>query len=126
MLAVHSDGIDAVLDVVSDTPAAEHLAQLLRPGGTYVSTTWSVNPDAMEARQLRGVNYDGEPSAALLDRLSDLIDAGELRVRVEREVPFAEAADALATTGRLARAARPSSASDRDDVDTSRRVCPSI
>ncbi|NVI91022.1 NADP-dependent oxidoreductase [Actinomadura sp. BRA 177] len=96
VLAVHSDGIDAVLDVVSDTPAAEHLAQLLRPGGTYVSTTWSVNPDAMEARQLRGVNYDGEPSAALLDRLSDLIDAGELRVRVEREVPFAEAADALA------------------------------
>ncbi|NED55328.1 zinc-binding dehydrogenase, partial [Micromonospora aurantiaca] len=37
-----------------------------------------------------------EPSAELLDRLSGLIDAGELRVRVEREVPFAEAADALA------------------------------
>jgi NADPH:quinone reductase-like Zn-dependent oxidoreductase len=96
VLALHADGIDAVLDVVSDTAAADHIAQLLRPGGTYVSTTWSVNPDAMEARQLRGVNYEGGPSAALLDRLSDLIDAGEFRVRVEREVPFAEAADALA------------------------------
>ncbi|MEU5991834.1 NADP-dependent oxidoreductase [Spirillospora sp. NPDC047418] len=96
VLAVHSDGIDAVLDMASDTGAVEHLAQLLRPGGTYVSTLWSVNPDAMAARELRGINLEAEPSAALLDRLSGLIDAGELRVRVEREVPFAEAAGALA------------------------------
>ncbi|MFB4311105.1 NADP-dependent oxidoreductase [Actinomadura sp. GTD37] len=96
VLAVHTDGVDVVLDAVSDTTAAEHIAQLLRPGGTYVSTTWAVNPDAMEARELRGVNYEGKPSAALLERLSDLIDAGELRVRVEREAPLAEAADALA------------------------------
>lgn len=96
VLAVHSDGIDVVLDMASDSGSVEHLAQLLRPGGTYVSTLWSVNPDAMAAKELRGVNFEVEPSAALLDRLSGLIDAGELRVRVEREVPFAEAADALA------------------------------
>ncbi|GAA1783022.1 NADP-dependent oxidoreductase [Actinomadura chokoriensis] len=96
VLAVHSDGIDVILDMASDTGAVEHLAQLLRPGGTYVSTHWAVNPDAMAARELRGVNFEVEPSAELLDRLSGLIDAGELRVRVEREVPFAEAADALA------------------------------
>jgi NADPH:quinone reductase-like Zn-dependent oxidoreductase len=96
VLAVHSEGIDAVLDMVSDATAAEHIAQLLRPGGTYISTVHSVNPDAMEARELRGVNYEGEPTAALLERLSDLIDAGALRVHLEREVPLAEAADALA------------------------------
>jgi len=96
VLAVHSDGIDAVLDVVSDTTAVEHIAQMLRPGGTYVSTTWAVNPDAMQARELRGVNYQGKPTAELLDRLSDLVDAGALRVRVEHEVPLDEAADALA------------------------------
>ncbi|MFA1545193.1 NADP-dependent oxidoreductase [Actinomadura chokoriensis] len=96
VLAVHSGGIDAVLDMVSDTTAAEHIAQLLRPGGKYVSTTWAVNPDAMAARELRGINYQGKPSAALLERVSDLIDAGALQVRVEREVPLAEAADALA------------------------------
>ncbi|MFA1541202.1 NADP-dependent oxidoreductase [Actinomadura monticuli] len=96
VLAVHSDGIDAVLDVVSDTTAVEHIAQMLRPGGTYVSTTWAVNPDAMQARELRGVNYQGKPTAELLDRLSDLIDAGALRVRVEHEVPLEEAAEALA------------------------------
>lgn len=96
VLAVHSDGVDVILDMASDTGAVEHLAQLLRPGGKYVSTLWAVNPDAMAARELRGVNFEVEPSAELLDRLSGLIDAGELRVRVEREVPFAEAADALA------------------------------
>ncbi|MEV4673398.1 NADP-dependent oxidoreductase [Actinomadura sp. NPDC049382] len=96
VLAVHSGGVDAILDMASDTTAVEHLAQLLRPGGTYLSTVWAVNPDAMAARELRGINFEVAPSAELLDRLSDLIDAGELRVRIEREAPFAEAADALA------------------------------
>jgi NADPH:quinone reductase-like Zn-dependent oxidoreductase len=96
VLAVHSGGIDVIVDTVSDTRAAEHLAQLLRPGGTYITTTWSVHPDGMEARELRGINLEYEPSFALLERISDLIDAGELRVRVEREVPLEDAAAALA------------------------------
>ncbi|WP_433229955.1 NADP-dependent oxidoreductase [Actinomadura formosensis] len=96
VLAVHSDGIDVVLDMVSDTATAEHIAQMLRPGGTYISTIWAVNPDAMEARGLRGVNFQGTPSSALLERLSALIDASAFRVRVEREVPLAGAAGALA------------------------------
>jgi NADPH:quinone reductase-like Zn-dependent oxidoreductase len=96
VLAVHSDGIDVVVDMVSGTRSTEHIAQLLRPGGTYITTTWSVHPDAMEAKGLRGINFEYEPSAELLDRLSELIDAGALRVRVEREVPLEKAADALA------------------------------
>ncbi|WP_187437950.1 NADP-dependent oxidoreductase [Actinomadura decatromicini] len=96
VLAVHSDGIDVIMHTVADTDGAEHLAQLLRPGGTFVSTTWSISPDAMAAREVRGVNFQEQPSAALLDRLSDLIDASELRVRVEREVPLEDAAEALA------------------------------
>lgn len=96
VLAAHSDGIDVILDAVSDTVGAEQTAQLLRPGGTYISTTWAVNPDAMAARQIRGINFEGAPTAGLLDRLSDLIDAGRLRFVIEREVPLEEAPDALA------------------------------
>ncbi|MEO3822422.1 NADP-dependent oxidoreductase [Actinomadura sp. B10D3] len=96
VLKIQSDGIDVVLDMVSDTRSTEHIAQLLRPGGTYITTTWSVHPDSMESKGLRGVNFEYEPSAELLDRLSALIDAGELRVRVERELPLEKAADALA------------------------------
>ncbi|TDB89586.1 NADP-dependent oxidoreductase [Actinomadura sp. KC216] len=96
VLAVHNDGIDAVLDMVSDTPTTEDIAQLLRPGGTYVSSIWAVNPDAMEAKGLRGVNLEGGLSSGTLDRLSDLIDASQFRVQVEREVPLEDAPDALA------------------------------
>ncbi|GAA4224890.1 NADP-dependent oxidoreductase [Actinomadura meridiana] len=96
VLAVHSDGIDAVLDMVGDTSATESVAQLLRPGGTYVSAIWSVNPDSMEAKGLRGVNLERRASADVLDRLSDLIDAGDLRVQIEREVPLVDAPRALA------------------------------
>ncbi|TDC97387.1 NADP-dependent oxidoreductase [Actinomadura sp. 7K507] len=96
VLAVHNDGIDAVIDTVGDTPETEVIAQLLRPGGTYVSSVWSVNPDAMEAMGLRGINFDTDPSAELLDRLSDLIDAGDFQVRAEREIPLEDAPGALA------------------------------
>ncbi|TMR01700.1 NADP-dependent oxidoreductase [Actinomadura soli] len=96
VLAVHKDGIDAVLDVVSDAPATEDIAQLLRPGGTYVSSVWAVNPDSMEAKGLRGVNVSGGLTSGTLDRLSDLIDASDLRVQVEREVPLEDAPDAMA------------------------------
>ena len=96
VLAVHNDGIDAVIDMVGDTSETEVTAQLLRPGGTYVSSVWSVNPDSMEAKGLRGINIDRQPSAELLDRLSDLIDAGDLQVRVEREVPLDDTPGALA------------------------------
>ncbi|MFD0685127.1 NADP-dependent oxidoreductase [Actinomadura fibrosa] len=96
VLAAHSDGIDAILDMVSDTGGTEQLAQLLRPGGAYVSTIWAVNPDAMAAREVRGTNIESAPTAELLDRLSALIDASELRVTVEREIPLEEAPAALA------------------------------
>ncbi|RKS72056.1 NADPH:quinone reductase-like Zn-dependent oxidoreductase [Actinomadura pelletieri DSM 43383] len=96
VLAVHDDGIDAVLDLVGDTSTTENLARLLRPGGTYLSAVWAVHPDSMEAKGLRAVNLDDRPSAAALERLSDLIDAGDLRVRVEREIPLEETPDALA------------------------------
>jgi len=96
VLTAHSDGIDVILDMVSDTARTETLAGLLGPGGTYLSTIWSVNPDSMAAQEIRGINFESNPTAALLDRVSDLIDAGMLRVMIEREVPLEQAPEALA------------------------------
>lgn len=95
VVAAYPEGVDIVLDMVSDRHGTERIAQLLRPGGVYLSTTWSVNPDAMAARQVRGGNVEVRPSAALLDRLTGLIEAGDLEVRIDREVPLAEAPAAL-------------------------------
>lgn len=96
VLNAHSDGIDVVLDMASDRAATERIASLLRPGGTYLSTNFALNPDAMEAQELRGVNFQNAPSGEVLEEIGVLIDAGKVRVRVQEEVPLGEAPDALA------------------------------
>ncbi|WP_242900910.1 NADP-dependent oxidoreductase [Actinomadura terrae] len=96
VFAAHPGGLDAIIDLASDAARTEALAQLLRPGGTYACTTWAVNPDAMAARRIRGINLDGTPTGALLERVSALLDSGGLRVAVEREVPLDAAPGALA------------------------------
>ncbi|MFV2174256.1 NADP-dependent oxidoreductase [Actinomadura sp. LOL_016] len=96
VLAVHSAGIDALIVTAGDTARTTELARLLRPGGTCVSTVWTVDPDAMAEHGLRGVNVDARPTAETLERVAGLIDAGELRVHIEREAPLEAAPDALA------------------------------
>ncbi|GGV14735.1 NADPH:quinone reductase [Actinomadura cremea] len=96
VLAVHSAGIDALIVTAGDTARTTELARLLRPGGTCVSTVWTVDPDAMAEHGLHGVNVDARPTAETLERVAGLIDAGELRVHIEREAPLEAAPDALA------------------------------
>ncbi|MFG2005629.1 NADP-dependent oxidoreductase [Spirillospora sp. NPDC048911] len=96
VLRAHSDGLDEIIDLVSDQPAVERLAGLLRPGGTYISSIWSVNPDKMAAQQLRGLNFDNEASPALLAEIASLIDASRLRVMVHDEVSMEDAPAAIA------------------------------
>jgi len=90
------DGVDALIDVVSDAPAFAANAALVRPGGVAATTVFAADPAALAERQVRGVNVNGKPTPAILDLLAAEIDAGRLRVPVETEVPLAEAPDALA------------------------------
>ncbi|GAA2604751.1 NADP-dependent oxidoreductase [Actinomadura fulvescens] len=96
VLRTHSEGIDEIIDLVSDQAGVDRLAGLLRPGGTYISSIWSVNPDKMAAQQLRGLNLGDESSPELLARIADLIDAGKLRVRVHEEVSLEDTPAAIA------------------------------
>ncbi|XVQ12548.1 NADP-dependent oxidoreductase [Spirillospora sp. CA-255316] len=92
----HPDGVDVIIDMVSDRAAAERLAALLRPGGVYVSTVWALNPDALEAQDIRGVNIDYTPTPELLRRVVELAGKGDLEVGVEEEIPLEEAPAAIA------------------------------
>lgn len=96
VLGVHPAGLDALIVLAGDTARTAELARLLRPGGTCVSTVWSADPDTMAAHGLHGVNHDDAPTAETLDRLAGLLDAGDLRVHIEREAPLEAAPDALA------------------------------
>lgn len=95
VLAAHPDGINAIIDMVTPPNAIEPLVNLLKPGGVILSTIWALNPDALAAREVRGINVLGESSGSLLATLADLVDSGRLRVHIESQVPFSDAVGML-------------------------------
>ena len=87
----HPGGVDAVLDVVSGAAAIGHIAQALRPGGRLLSTVYAVDPAQFTERGITAVNIVRPQGAVVLDRLSRMVEAGELRVPVQATLPLEEA-----------------------------------
>jgi NADPH:quinone reductase len=85
----HPEGVDAILDVVSQSPDDA----LLKPGGRLASTLGAaeVGPGRF--------NVMAEPTPAKLGRLAGLLDDGALRVSIQRTYPLAQAGDALTALG---------------------------
>ena len=87
---------DVVLDTVGG-PYAERSAVALRPSGLLVSTV-AQNPGITAARSAElDIGFQlvtVHPSAADLARLCELVDAGKLRVHVDRVLPLADTATA--------------------------------
>ncbi|MGP4006958.1 NADP-dependent oxidoreductase [Streptomyces sp. 4N124] len=90
--AAHPEGIDAVVDLVTPTGGdISPMAGLLRAGSTLVSTNYATDLDALAARDILGVNLGNRPTVETLTTLAELAAAGELRVRIDAEVPLADA-----------------------------------
>ncbi|GHB59658.1 NADPH:quinone reductase [Streptomyces umbrinus] len=90
--AAHPDGIDAVIDLVTPTGGdISPMAGLLRAGATLVSTNYATDPDALAALGILGVNLGNRPNVETLTTLAELAAIGELRVRIDAEVPLADA-----------------------------------
>lgn len=96
VLAAHPGGVDAVLDLVSTPGQAEPLVDLLRPGGTILSTNGALDGDALERRELRGVNFFSNATSRDLATLVALVAAGRLRVTIDTEVALEEAPATIA------------------------------
>ncbi|MCF4119684.1 NADP-dependent oxidoreductase [Antribacter sp. KLBMP9083] len=95
--AAHPEGIDAVLDLVTPTGGdTSPMAGLLRAGATLVSTNFATDPGALAARDILGVNLGNSPTAETLSALAELAASGELRVRIDAEVPLHEAPATIA------------------------------
>lgn len=98
--ALHPEGIDAIIDVVSDPTALHGLSQLVKPGGAVVSAVDTAvvppaDPTALADRDIRGVNVRVLYNTAMLKQLSELVETGQLRILVESELPLEEAPGAL-------------------------------
>jgi NADPH:quinone reductase-like Zn-dependent oxidoreductase len=81
----HTDGVDAILDVVSQAPDAS----LLKEGGRLASTIGAAGDGSGR------FNVMAEPTPANLQRLAELLDAGTLRVPIQRSYRLEDAGAAL-------------------------------
>jgi NADPH:quinone reductase-like Zn-dependent oxidoreductase len=90
--------VDAVLDLVGGSYGPQSL-DVLRPGGLLIGA--SIDPGTDEeqatARGLRYTWVTAEPSGALLERITERVEAGRLRISVQHTYPLAEAAEAHRT-----------------------------
>ena len=95
ILAAHPDGVDAVLDNVSDAGAIRRDAELLAPGRRLVSTTHAADESWFAERQITAQNISGPTnplaSPAGLAELARLVGAGTIETRVRDVVPLEDA-----------------------------------
>lgn len=95
----------ADLDVVLDLVAGENgprSASVLKKGGLLISAlsaNMGLDQDEAAARGIRLVPVSVRPSAHDLERLAELAGRGELRVRVDEEIPLTDAARAYTLAG---------------------------
>ncbi|MEV7387262.1 MULTISPECIES: NADP-dependent oxidoreductase [unclassified Streptomyces] len=100
--------VDMVLDLVGGAYGPRSL-DVLRPGGLLVGASIAPGTDERRAgeRGLRYVWVTAAPSGEVLDRITERIEAGRLRVLVQDTYPLPEAAEAhraieaRRTTGKL-------------------------
>jgi NADPH:quinone reductase len=71
----HPDGIDVLIDLVSDADGFAALASLVRPGGTAVTTKYVADPGGLATAGVTGTNYNSAQymSGELLERVADAL-----------------------------------------------------
>ncbi len=84
--------VDIVIDTVGGDIPRRSL-QVLRPGGTLVTTVGALPEDFGKAQGIRAVRAGRAPEARLKD-ITELIEAGTLKPVVYRVFPLAEAQEA--------------------------------
>ncbi|MGA7248592.1 MAG: NADP-dependent oxidoreductase [Candidatus Cybelea sp.] len=109
--AAHPDGIDAALDLVDDADAIKALAEIVRPGGSIVSTIHSADVDWFAEKKIAAINIGiaqtPQFSHAGLRTLVELLEQERIRVVIAAEHALSDAVVALeeskhgAITGKL-------------------------
>jgi NADPH:quinone reductase-like Zn-dependent oxidoreductase len=98
VLVAHPDGIEAIIDVVSDPLGLGRVARLVKKGGRIASSVYAANVEGLAERGIYARNIGMQPGARRLEELSQMVDAGEISVRLERTFPLERAPEALEET----------------------------
>lgn len=91
----HPEGIDGLIDLVSDAAGFLALAALVRRDGSALSTTWSANEASLKQRGVRGGNFEVVPGRSTLEAIVTAVVAGELRAPVDVVLPLEDAPAAI-------------------------------
>jgi NADPH:quinone reductase len=76
--AAHPDGIDALIDLVSDAEGFAALASLVQAGGTALTTKYVADLQALRGAGVTGINFALQESSGLLERVADALVAGRI------------------------------------------------
>jgi NADPH:quinone reductase-like Zn-dependent oxidoreductase len=93
--AAHPGGIEAIIDVVSDSDELDRMAGLLKEGGRLASSVYAADVESLAGRGIVATNVGMQPNAQRLEELSWMVDTGKLSVRLERTFPLERATEAL-------------------------------
>jgi NADPH:quinone reductase-like Zn-dependent oxidoreductase len=91
----HPGGIDAVIDVASDREALGRISTLVNEGGRLASSVYAADVEGLTRRGIGATNVSMQPESWRLDKLSRMVDSGELSVRLDRTFPLEKAPQAL-------------------------------
>lgn len=89
------NGVDAILDLVSDAEQLARIATLVHSGGRLVSLIFSADVDALAVQGIRAANILSHPVGEHFEELARLVCSGALQVPIDRTLPLEEATAAL-------------------------------
>jgi NADPH:quinone reductase len=94
--SAHPDGVDAIIDTVSDAGRLAALTTLLRPGGRVVSVVGAAPAEVAPGSGIKAVNIVGGATRERLSEVNRLLASGTLRLPEIRTLPLEDATTALA------------------------------
>jgi NADPH:quinone reductase len=74
----HPDGIDVLMDLVSDAPHFAELASLVKRGGSAVTTQYVADEGALAENGVKGINFALRASTELFERVAEAVADGRI------------------------------------------------
>jgi len=86
--------VDIVFDGVGGE-TGQRSYQVIKPGGVYITVVGQHSDEKAATHGVRAITSGNRPGTAALEAIAALIDAGKIKVHVNKTYPFAEVAAAL-------------------------------
>ena len=100
----HPDGVDALIDLVSNATSFASISELVRPGGVAITTQYVADLEALQSSGIRGVNFALHATSELMGRVGQALADKSVqpppisRIRLE-DVPSLFGSQSRSTSG---------------------------